>query len=255
MLPDLQNRFAGALLQPLDAALAPALAADLQQGGLPAAARLTVYRNSVQASLIGVLEAAFPVTAAMAGRENFRVAARRFVCSAPPCEARLLAYGAEFPAWLAAFGPARAQPWLAEMARLEWARNEALFAEDADPLPPERLTLLLPERIPGLRLEPHPSARLVCSDYSLQRLWESGGAGEIDSGGEHILVLRPAFEVLQIRLSAGNAALLAALFSAASLASAAEAALALEPGFDLQAALFEHLRLGSFRNFRLPGDS
>ncbi len=257
VLPDLQARLARALFQPSGTPAEPALAAAFAADGAAAEARLAVYRNNVQASLIEVLRAAFPATARLAGAENFAFAARRFIAQHPPREARLLAYGSGFPAWLADFGPARPRPWLAEMARLEWARNEALFAADADPLDPKVLTETAPEAIAGLTFVAHPATRLVASDFALDALWRaqaaSGPMPDPRAAAETVLVLRPALEVTQLLLPAGEAALATALLAGETLAAAAEAALAVEPALDLQAALYRHLHHGSFSGYRLPG--
>ncbi len=251
MLHDLQDRFAGALFQELSAPLDQALAGDL---GSADSGRLAVYRNTVQGSLIGVLRAAFPMTETMAGRDNFAFAARRFVSARPPREARLLTYGVEFPAWLAAFGPAKPQPWLAELARLEWACNEALFAADAEPLAPERLTALSADAVGELGFVMHPSVRLVRSDFAIDRLWrvlhEGRPAPDPRAAAETVLVLRPDLQVVRLLLGKGEAVLIEHLLSGATLALAAEAALVAEPGLDLQAVLFRHLRERSFCDLR-----
>ena len=213
------------------------------------AERFACYANNVAAGLVEVLEAAFPATSRLAGGQNFRFAASRFARAHPPAEPRLLAYGADFPAWLAAFKPAAAQPWLAEVARLEWARNEALFAADATPLRPEALAGVAPEAVPGLRFTLHPSLRLLRSDYPVHDLWlgERPPAELLaGSGGQDVLVLRPAFQVIQLPLTRGDAALLGALGAGAVLAEAAGAALAATADLDLQQTLFGHLVRGSF---------
>ncbi|GAB5470852.1 MAG: DNA-binding domain-containing protein [Rhodospirillales bacterium] len=255
MLRDLQRRFAQSLLVPPGSVGPSGLEAEIAaQDDLDA--RLTVYRTTVQASLVGVLQSAFPATAQLAGLENFRYAAGRFARVHPPTEGRLLTYGAGFPGWLKDFAPAKRQPWLAAMARLEWARNEALFAADADPLDAALLTDLPAEAIGELMLLPHPAARLVTSDYRLDAPWRALQAGEapdaFESSAETLLVVRPALGVEQIVLSPGEAGFTEALFAGANLATAAEQALVQEPALDLQACLFRHLKQGSFAAYRLP---
>ncbi len=259
MLPDLQARFTESLFQPPGSDFEAALTAEIALSGIATEERLAVYRNNVQISLISVLEAAFPVTATLAGHENFAFASRRFIAEKPPAEARLLAYGADFPAWLSAFKPAAKQPWLAEMARLEWARNEALFAADADPLDPNILTQQDPAEVMALRFQAHPATRLVYSAFALNGLWravqEEGALPDPNSAAETVLVLRPHLEVTQLSLSPGEARLAEALLTGKTLGEAAEAALADEPALDLQAALFRHLRHGSFSGCHTPSGS
>jgi hypothetical protein len=244
-LAELQSVMRAALLGGDPAAVLAQVVADR----VAPADRFACYANNVTAGLVEVLEAAFPATSRLAGGQNFRYAASRFAREQPPAEPRLLAYGAAFPTWLAGFGPAAAQPWLAEVARLEWARNEALFAADALPLKPEALAGIAPEAVPGLRFTPHPSLRLLRSVYPIHDLWlgERPAAELVAAGGpQDVLVLRPALQVIQLPVARGDAALLAALGVGAVLAEAAGAALAETADLDLQQTLFGHLVRGSF---------
>lgn len=212
-------------------------------------ARFACYTNNVVAGLVEVLEAAFPATSRLAGGQNFRFAASRFARAHPPGEPRLLAYGDAFPGWLATFKPAASQPWLAEVARLEWARNEALFAADAAPLKPDSLAGVAPEAVPGLRFLLHPSLRLLRSNYPIHDLWlGERPAAELLATDvpQDVLILRPAYQVIQLPVARGDAALLASLGAGAVLAEAAGAALAETADLDLQQTLFGHLVRGSF---------
>ncbi|MEQ8651257.1 MAG: DNA-binding domain-containing protein [Kiloniellales bacterium] len=250
MLPDLQARFAESLTTAPGSPFDQALTDQLEESAIAKDERLAVYRNNVQISLIGVLRAAFPVTAELADSDNFTFAARRFLAEHPPSEARLLTYGAKFPGWLAAFTPAAKQPWLAEMARLEWALNEALFAADAEPLDPNILTQQDPAAVMSLRFAAHPATRLIESAYALHSLWRAREEGvdlpDPRRAAETVLVLRPDLQVTQLCLSRGEAQLAKTLLAGETLGVAAEAALTAEPTLDLQAALFRHLRHGSF---------
>jgi hypothetical protein len=253
MLRELQQSFAQAVL---DREGPPP--AGLVSDRLSASDRFSAYRNNVVVSLVNVLAAAFPATMAMAGQENFRFAASLFVRAHPPSQARLLAYGADFPTWLGRFKPAESKPWLAELARLEWARNEALFAADAEPIRIETLAGLPPESIPALRFDLLPSARLVASDWPIHFLWQA----VLESGeppkeaperrAQQVLVLRPGLSVKQLPLEPGDAALIGALHAGETFAAAAEAALAAEAECDLQQLLLGHIVRGTFAAVHAP---
>lgn len=246
MLRDLQQSFARALL---DRGAPPP--DEVRSDRLSAADRFSAYRNNVVGSLVNVLAAAFPATEALAGVDNFRYAAQAFLSQNPPKQARLLAYGAEFPLWLRMFRPAQAKPWLAELARLEWARNEALFAADADPVRIEALANLSAEAIPTLRFTLLPSARLIAAAWPVHELWQQVQDGKISAEppvrrDQQVLVLRPGLSVKQLPLEPADAALLEALNAGETFATAAEAALAAEATCDLQQLLLGHLVRGSF---------
>lgn len=261
MSPDRTPPTLAELQEGLRAALlggeAAGLLALIEPDRLPAEARLDCYRRNVSAGLVEVLAAAFPATLRHAGEANFRFAADRFLRTHPPAEPRLLAYGADFPDWLAGFAPARGKPWLAELARLEWARCEALFAADAPPLQPSSLAGVAPDAVAGLRFELHSSLRLLRADYPLHELWlgECPAEEVLAAGGaQDLLVLRPAWQVVQLPVARGDAVLLAALGAGATLGEAAGAALAEAADLDLQQTLFGHLVRGSFAAVRPPAN-
>ncbi|MGQ9366775.1 HvfC/BufC family peptide modification chaperone [Azospirillum sp. ST 5-10] len=187
--------------------------------GLPAA-RLAVYRNTVLGSLAAVLAAAHPTARRLAGADAFDAAARRFAAASPPRQPALWAYGAGFADRLAGLVPG-APPWLADVARLDWAMHEALFAADAEPLDPQRLAAVPADRAAGLRLVPHPSVRLVRSPWPVHALWRGTDAGIPERHPEAVLVGRPAEEVLCARLAPADGAVAAALLAGATLAEAA----------------------------------
>lgn len=247
MLRDLQERFAQALL---DRAAPPP--DEVLGDRLSAGDRFSAYRTNVVGSLVNVLAAAFPATLRLAGEDNFRYAASLFACAHPPRQARLLAYGAEFPLWLRLFRAAQPKPWLAELARLEWARNEALFAADAEPIKVEALAGLPAEAIPTLRFALLPSARLIASVWPIHDLWQrvledqTGTIEPPERRAQQVLVLRPGLSVKQLPLERADAALLEALHAGETFATAAGAALAAEADCDLQQLLLGHLVRGTF---------
>jgi hypothetical protein len=222
--------------------------------------RFAIYRSNTLISLTNSLTASFPAVYRLLGDHAFRIAAARYIRRRPPAVPQLLAYGDGFPAFLEGFEPARRNPVVPDLARLEWARQEALFAADAEPLAPVALQAVPVEAYPGLRFALHPSARIVASGFPVQSAWEearaaaAGGPAPEEAGGaaETVLVLRPDRAVEAHRLAVGDAALIAALRDGRPLAGAAERAAEADPAFDLQQALLGHLTRGSFAAFSLP---
>ncbi|MGE0256032.1 MAG: putative DNA-binding domain-containing protein [Alphaproteobacteria bacterium] len=246
MLRELQTAMARAVV-----AGEPAAALALAGGGDRAAARLAIHRATFRHSLASVLAAAFPAVARSLGPDTFARAAGAFSDAHPPTEARLLAWGDAFPGFLARSVELLDRPWLADLARLERARGEAMFAADAVPLAAADLAAVPVERYETLTFTLLPSARLVASVFPVATLWEAAMAEPPattvpDAPGEGVLVWRPADAVTHRVVSAGDRALLGALAGGAPLAAAAEAAFAAEPGFDLMTALAAHLAGGTF---------
>lgn len=205
--------------------------------------RLAVYRNNVRHALLSVLDAAFPVVRELIGAECFTAVALTFVASRPPHVPALYAYGGELPGFLADFAPLAELPWLAEVARLEWARNEALFATDREPLSPNQLATVPVAELPGLRLGLHPSAWLHESPWPIHAIWDAHqpGGGALEAvelaRAEAVLVWRHGGAVRQRSPDPGESALLAAFALECPLAEAAEMAAVRDPDFDLSAVL------------------
>lgn len=257
-LSELQHAMRARVLGPPQASIPPALADLVLPAGLSVAQRLAVHRNNVLSSLTGALREVYPVICRLVGEDFFAAAARSFILGAPPGEARLSHYGGDFVAFLGAYPAAASLPYLADVARLEWAVNEAFYAADVASLDPARLAGLAPEQSAALRFVLHPSCRLVASPYPIEPIWranqpdsDTGDAIDLDSGGCRLLVRRHEFDVLFAPLDAGGFALLASLASGEPIAAAFGAATVAAPDFDLAGALRRHLAAGLFVDFQL----
>jgi len=230
-LRDLQRRFAAAL------------AGDAAEGD----ARVAVYRNAVRANYRNALGATYRVVRELTGAPFFNAAVDAYVHAHPSAGGDLNVYGGTFGDFLAAYPYARDLPYLPDVARLEWALDEAHRAADGDGSPERTLAGLA--GIPGnavaaLRFVLDPSCRLLCSAYPILRIWQvhqEGHAGDahvpFDKGTDFVLVMRDASGVAAQRLAAGEFAWLAALGAGDDLATALAAALAADATFDLGTAL------------------
>jgi hypothetical protein len=245
--------FAGALRD----AAAPIPAAVAAPDGQTAARRFAVHRNNVVAGLVNALRSRFPATERIVGAEFFAVMARCFVVEKPPHTPLLAAYGDEFPAFIAAFAPARELPYLADVARLEAARTRAYHAADTVPADARTFAALDADAVGALRIAMHPSAEIVRSSHPIVTIWamnfgERPLAAIEDWGGEDALVVRPHLDVEVRLLPPGGAAFLLALASGRPLAEAAEAALAAHARFDLAGNLAGIIGWGVAGNVTLP---
>jgi hypothetical protein len=240
-------QFARALLDPDQPA--PLIVAGAK--GKAARKRYNVYRNNVTVSLIDALAAVFPATQRITGVEFFRAMARLHVRAAPPASPLLFEYGRSFPDFIDRYEYAAPMPWLGDVARVERAWLDAYHAEDRDPLAPELLASVPPQRLADLFFIPHPATRIVRSGFSAVTIFaanrDSGAVGVVDaSRPEDALITRPQLDVAVRRLPPGGAAFLQALIGAAPLASAVVEAVASNPDFDLAANLGGMLEAGAF---------
>ena len=134
-----------------------------------------------------------------------------------------------------------------QMARLEWAVDDANRAADADGSPDVVLAALA--NIPANQVAAQsfaldPSCRFVTSPFPVLRIWQVHQptfAGDIsvrfETGTDWLLVRREAGAVVIERLTSGDYALLRALHEGCDLATALGAAIAAEVTFDLGTTL------------------
>lgn len=254
MTAAMQAGFATALLD----AARPLPAGLRAWNGSDPARRFAVYRNNVVVSLTQALADTFPVVQRLVGDEFFAAMAGAYLREQPPRSPLLAHWGDGFADWLAAFAPARALPYLPDMARLERARVLAWHAADATPLTADELRAMLAqtELLPGARLALHPSCRVLRSPWDVQALWsahqreDDWPALDIDRPCA-MLMLRDTYdEVLVIGLDESAADFIAALAAGACFSDA----LARANGVDLAATMALLLRHGAITGWAAPGD-
>jgi len=220
--------------------------------GAPAPKRFSVYRNNVIVSLTDALGESFPAIKTLLGDDYFKALARAFVLTNPPTSPVLILYGGDFPAFIEAFPPLEAYPYLADVARVEWAWLQAYHAADAEPLDPAELGALSPDAVGGARFARHPAAQVFSSDWPVWDLlranrFQPGADIEIDLGlPQAVLVSRPELDVELLLLRPGGDVFLQALFDGAILAEAASQAQQHSADFSLSDSLSDCLANGVF---------
>jgi hypothetical protein len=252
-LPELQSRV-------IDALFGRGEAGDLvRANGLAGTRRLQVYRNNVEATLSEALAAVYPVTRRLVGEGFFGWTAHGYLQRHASTSGNVQDYGAHYADRLAALPQAAGLPYLADVARLEWAWHEVWHARAAPPLDPGDLAALPSAQVPELGFALQPAARLLASPWPILRIWlanqpEHATPEPIDlgDGGCRLLVIQRALDVEIEPLSAGDLALLTLLDAGATLAEALAAALDAEPAFDLQPRLARHIGAGTLTGLRLP---
>lgn len=217
-------------------------------GTLSAAGRIDVYRNNVLGNYRKALAATFPVVKRLVGAAFFDAAVDEYVRAHPSTRGDLNRYGGDLPGFLASYAPARALGYLPDVARLEWAIDQAGIAADALAFDLAALAAVPPDAYADLRLVLHPSVQLFESHYPVLRIWRANQAEitdppavDLGEGGDLLLIARGERGVTIERVPRGEVALLRALAANASLGAAALLASEAEPTFDLTAALRRHV--------------
>lgn len=237
-LDERQREFAAAILDPG----LPVPAGIVDPEGKPSAKRFAVYRNNVAAGLIEALGAAFPAVRRIVGDAFFSAMARVYAAHHPPRSPVMLGYGETFAGFIDTFEPAADVPYLADVARLEWAWLASYHAAEAAALDPALLAGMPQDRLPALRLALHPSLHVVRSAFPVVSLWRMNIDGmavrAIDIGkGEDALVVRPDAEVEVRVLPRSAAVFIQGLAAGISVASAAAVALDGDADTDLAGTL------------------
>jgi hypothetical protein len=204
-----------------------------------------VYRNTVAMNCRNALAATYPVVRALTGAAFFHGAVDAFCSAHPSTGGDLNVYGGELADFLATYPHAQDLPFLPDIARLEWAIDEASRAPDTQGSAQDVLAALASvpgDAISALRFTLEPSCRLVRSRFPVMRIWrvhQSDGDKrvDLDAGADHLVVRREGDVPSVARIGAADFAFLAALADGANLRSALDAALAADGEFDLAAAL------------------
>jgi hypothetical protein len=248
---DWKGEFADALLKPF----LPPPAGLVSPSGKLSPKRFAVYRNNVVSGLIDALRDGFPVAHRIVGTEFFNAMARVYVAQDPPHSPVLLDYGSGFADFVEEFEPCANLPYLSDVCRVERAWLEAYHAEEAFPIDPLQLGAIPPAQIPGLRLELHPSVRLIRSRFPALTIWktniESGTPIPValDCGGEDILIARAGADVQIRSLYRGGMDFVQALATRSTILRAAEIALSSDPEFSVSDALRELIGSGVVLNY------
>jgi hypothetical protein len=245
--PSYAAAFAPALLDPDR----PAPATITRRNGKATTKRYNVYRNNVTVSLINALAAVFPATQCITGVDFFRAVARFHLRATPPTSPLLFEYGRDFPDFIDSYEYAKPMPWLADVARIERAWLDAYHAADAEPLRPQALACLPPERLANTVLIPHPATRIVRSRFPAVSIFTAnrtnGPVSHVEATEpEDALVTRPGLEVFVRHLPPGGAEFLSRLIAGEPLGTAAAEALAHSPAFELAANIAGMLKAGAF---------
>ena len=254
-LRELQRQFAATLLAgPGTVAPFPTIPAQ------DAVERIAVYRRALFANYRNALAATYPVVKRLVGPAFFDTAVDAFVVAHPSSSGDLNVYGDAFPEFLARYPHALALPYLADVAALEWAQDEANRAAETTTSPRDVLAMLAaipPAALSTMRIDLAPSCRLVASPYPVLRIWQvnqDGLSGEetvsLSSGPDRLLVRREPQGVTIERVGAGSHAWLAALARGVVLGASIEAAQRVDAAFDFAVELHARIVDGTIASAR-----
>lgn len=244
-LPDLQRRFLAALYDDGDPGPVEAIAGN----GLAPAARLRIYRHSCDAIQTGALRTAYPAVLALVGEDYFEQAAHGYRLAHPSRSGNLQAFGARFGDHLESLPETHALTYLGDVARLEWLRQRAALAPDAETLDAAICEQRMHTAHGKARIRFHPSVRLFASRHAVLAIWQfamhpSGERFVLPEHGENVVLWRAGGEVAMAVLDDASHVCLETLARGATLNIADTVARTKDPAFDLRACIISFVAQG-----------
>ena len=198
------------------------------RGEAPPTGGLAAYRHQALAGWRAALAGDFPVVERLVGAAFFGGLAERYSVAWPSRSGDLNVYGRDFAQFIEGDPHAAQLPWLADVARLEWAVAECLAAADAPAPDFARFAALQPGEQERAPLTLHPAARRVSSPHPILAIWEANhperdGTPEGSGGASRVLVTRVEGHVRPHAVDAAEWRALAALEDGASVSRLADA--------------------------------
>lgn len=192
-------------------------------------ANLAIYRNNAEFAFRKALEIAFPVLRRRVGDDYFRQLAASYRKAFPSRSGDLHWAGRSFAEFLDQHLRDGDYAWLADLARLEWACEEAAIAAELAATEAASLAGFAPEDLERLRFGLQPSLRLMSSAFPIFSVWfanQSENAPPVDQSAQSEQgMVRARNGELEVQvLGADVHAYLEATMGGAKLADAMQAA-------------------------------
>lgn len=153
---------------------------------------LAAYRGNAAAVAARALATTFPTVSQLVGDQSFEQLARAVWHRHPPRQGDLAAFGAELPAFIEGDAQLASEPYLADVARLDWAVHGLERAADA-PAQPSGLSRLASDDSATLRLVLRAGVAQIRSRWPLVTIWQAHRRTEPDR-----------FEAVRAALRAGQ---------------------------------------------------
>jgi len=195
-LAELQSCFMSSVLRG-DTGIEPWIVAN----GLSSTQRMRIYRHIVENTLAEALQTSYPAVLLLVGEPFFEMAAGRYMRRYPPLTGNLQDYGARFSVLLAEMEETASVPYLPDVARLEWARQQSFLAAGAEVLEASEIAYRLQYLGNSLiRMTLHPGVQLVCSEHPVFDIWHycmeaSSEQLHLDEDGQSVLLWRDGEQV------------------------------------------------------------
>ena len=168
-LANLQSLFQGYVIDGGDAAV-PAFFGDATAS---AEERLDVYYEAYRLRLLGILREDFPGLGALLSADAFNAMGLHYLEKFPPHHPSVRAFGRHLAGFLESDEDFSDRPYLAEMARFDWARGLAFDGAQAEVLTLDELGALPAEEWPALRVHFQPTLQRSTFAWNIGPIWRA----------------------------------------------------------------------------------
>ena len=189
---------------------------------LPAAERVAIYADMYLWRLVDGLRQTFPNLARQLGDEQFAAMAGDYLHRHPSEHHDLAQVGRRLSAFLRQY-PDPERPDLADLADLEWVRQQVFFAPPAEPAGPDAFAGLTPDSFARTGLVLSPALQVLVLEHAVTGLWRSLEDGAPPpapvAGTSAVAVWRSGFDVFHAPLALDEAVALEGALSGDTLAA------------------------------------
>lgn len=184
------------------------------QGGVPGEERMSVYADGYKTRIMEGIGDVFPAVRHLTGERLFYELSRDYVTKFPSREYNLSRVGCLFPEFLSGTETAGNLPFLADLARLEWQVSLAFHALQTEPVKPQELAGISPEKWGHLQFVFQEGFGLLESAYPVFDLWQarktpiSEVSIRVEGNPQQVIIFRSGLEVQCLQTDACQVRLL-----------------------------------------------
>ncbi len=208
-----------------------ALAADAAFSPAHQVRGLQAYRSNAHALAERALAGCYPVLAQLLGTDNFAALARDLWHTHPPQRGDMAQWGAQMPSFIAQHPQLQGEPFLGDVAGVEWLLHQAASAADAR-ADLSSFNLLATQEPDTLRLQLAPGTAVFSSQWPVVSIIHAHHASDMARARErmamrtpeHALVWREGLKPQVREVQAAEAAWIQVLLQGANLPDALQAA-------------------------------
>lgn len=153
---------------------------------LSAKEHLAIYQSSIKGALQKALREIYSVCHKLVGDDFFIMIMNGYIGHNKSHSSNLAGYGEHLPDFIAGFIPAKSLPYLADVARMEWAWHTLYEAPKSKGMDFEKLASCYSTAGEKIIFKLPPGSTLLDSAYPVHQIWE---VNQPDYAGDQTIIL------------------------------------------------------------------